>query len=43
MLLIPEAINFFYIYAESHLKYHIFEGYYTCGFSKLMHKAHQEV
>src|SRR6218665_2956122 len=40
MLLLFEAIHF-YIYAESHWKYHTFEGYYICSFSKLRHKAHQ--
>src|SRR6218665_2262095 len=42
MLLLLEAMNF-YIYAEFHWKYHTFEGYYTCSFSKLRHKAHQKV
>jgi len=46
MLLLLEAMNFYihvYIYAKSHWKYHSFEGYYTCSFSKLRHKAHQQV
>src|SRR6218665_408710 len=42
MLLLLEAINV-YIYAESHWKYHTFEGYYICSFSKLRHKAHQKI
>jgi len=33
----------FLLYAESHWKYHTFEGYYICNFSKLIHKAHQNV
>src|SRR6218665_1031473 len=28
---------------KSHWKYHTFEGYYICVFSKLRHKAHQKV
>jgi len=45
MLLLLEAMNFIYIYiyAESHWKYHTFEAYYICSFSKLMHKIHQKV
>src|SRR6218665_2047684 len=35
--------DFFYICAKSHWKYHTFEGYYICSFSKLRHKAHQKV
>ena len=35
--------EFFYIYAKSHWKYHTFEGYYICSFSKLRHKVHQKV
>ena len=30
---------YIYIYAESHWKYHTFEGYYICSFSKLRHMA----
>jgi len=41
MLLLLEAMILF-IYAESQWKYHTFEGYYTCSFSKLKHKAHQK-
>jgi len=39
------SYEFSYIYAESHWKYHSFEGYYicTCSFSKLRHKANQKV
>jgi len=37
------SYDFFYIYAESYWKYHTFEGYYTCSFSKLRHKAHEKV
>src|SRR6218665_3959809 len=32
-----------YIYAKSHFKYHTFEGYYICIFSKLRRKVHQKV
>jgi len=42
MLLLLDVVNF-YIYAESHWKYHTSEGYYICSFSKLRHKAHQMV
>src|SRR6218665_2839298 len=35
--------KFFYIYAKSHWKYHTFEGYYICSFSKLRYKVHQKV
>src|SRR6218665_3921785 len=37
------SYDFFYIYAKSHWKYHTFEGYYICSFSKLRHKVHQNV
>src|SRR6218665_2491934 len=37
------SYELFYLYAESHWKCHTFEGYYTCSFSKLRHKAHQQV
>src|SRR6218665_1941926 len=37
------SCEFLYIYAESHWKYHTFEGYYICSFSKLRHKAHQKL
>src|SRR6218665_3369272 len=43
MLLLLETMNSFYIYAESHWKYHTFEGYYICSFSKLRHKVNQKV
>src|SRR6218665_3594249 len=33
----------FFVYAESHWKYHTFEGYYICSFSKLRHKVHEKV
>jgi len=42
MLLLLEAM-IFYIYAKSHWKYHIFEVYYICSFSKLRHKAYQKL
>jgi len=35
--------EFFNICAESHWKYNTFEGYYTCSFSKLRHKARQKL
>src|SRR6218665_1167697 len=37
------SYEFFYLYAKSHWKYHTFEGYYICSFSKLSHKVHQKV
>src|SRR6218665_2591222 len=37
------SCEFFYIYAKSHWKYHTFEGYYICNFTKLRHKVHQKV
>jgi len=43
MLLATRSNEFFYIYAEFHLKYHTFEGYYACSFIKLRHKVHQNV
>ena len=43
MLLLLEAMNFFYIYAKSHWKYHTFEGYYICSFTKLRYTVHQKV
>ena len=45
MILLLEAMNFLNIgpYAESHWKYHTFEGYYIRSFSKLRHKAHEKL
>src|SRR6218665_726690 len=37
------SYDFFYLYAKPHWKYHTFEGYYICTFSKLRHKVHQKV
>ena len=37
------SYEFFYVYAESHWKYHTSEGYYICSFSKLKHKVYQKV
>src|SRR6218665_1443374 len=37
------SYEFCYIYAKSHWKYHTFEGYYICSFSKLRHKVHHKV
>ena len=37
------SYEFLYIYAKSHGKYHTFEDYYICSFSKLRHKVHQKV
>ena len=37
------SYELFYIYAKSYWKYHTFEGYYICSFSKLRHKVHQKV
>ena len=37
------SYEYFYMYAKSHWKYHTFEGYYICSFSKLRHKVHQKV
>src|SRR6218665_2040822 len=35
-------LRIFNIYANSHWKYHTFEGYYICSFSKLRHKVHKK-
>src|SRR6218665_3303100 len=36
--------DFFYIYAKSHWKYHTFEGYYICSFSKgAVHKVRHAI
>src|SRR6218665_200607 len=43
MLLLLEAMKFFYVYPESNWKYHTFEGYNICSFSKLRHNALQRV
>ena len=43
VIAILEAMNFCYIYAKSHWKYHTFDGYYIRSYSKLRHKVHQKV
>ena len=43
MLSLLETMNFVYIYAKSHWKYHTFDRYYSCCSTKLRHKTQQKV